>query len=839
MGNDAEKIAKLEEKAAKYSEKIQKWENFDRGVQAWGGAMDKVYDRIDVGKTAARISSKLPVRVLTFNIGGQTTPNYQTQAETMAAGLSKEKMTSHKTTVSAGWQKMTVGEYRDLYKDRHGLLNKIDAHFNYTNEGKIKGAARQVILSTESKLITGTQSGLRAVKSGVIDPTADFAIRKLREKMETSDQTSQRAGLTIIDNSARAARWSINYVRASSNFERRTLHNAMKNLRNDTLTGLYESKITKFTRKSELTEAKLNYSRSQLGGLGGTSAKFSHKEKKAAWKTISGNKNYAFMNTRGQKAENMGRSFGEKRTINKMHRAQRKLYGTKLVKTYDHNELTGKTKMRFRRAVDTSKPKKFKRKRPDGVFKSLSKAGAAAIQSRAFHQMAQSDNYGVQAAEKVSRTAFSQVSRLNAKRKAGREKKFYKKQRKAKMQYEKANAKLQVQSSKKSSKKAQKKLLQKNRNAKLFKKQSKAKAAKAAKQALSKKSLLNVIKNKKVALAAGAAALLFIVPLIVFMGGGGATLGTIIPVDDYLISFADSYFDNKLAALVSDKEKEIREENDDVNSVKTVIPKSLKGIKVCTIPAYLSAIHGGEWTKEQAMADIDKIVEACYTVKVKKKSVSSGTSSSDEDTEATSDDTSSDTSSKSSTMYNYTLTLKRTKKVKTYINSELSKEKEQKEDYDDLMEERGGHQTLSPFSVDKNKFVSADSKNYYTFPTSSLPEHFTHISGKIDVIASGNGTITGCSDGKLVITYEEEGFTVTYQSTSISASGFTVGNEVIKGEGLFSASDGLYLSTYNEEEKCYINPYYIFSTISEEIEELLSEDEDDEDDDEGEDEDDW
>ncbi|MDE6728748.1 MAG: hypothetical protein K2J80_12550 [Oscillospiraceae bacterium] len=828
MGNDAEKIANLEEKAAKYNEKIQKWGNFGRGVQAWGGAIDKVYDRIDVGKTVERISSKLPVRVLTFNIGGHTTPNYQTQAETMAAGLSKEKMTSHNTTVKAGWQKMTVGEYRDLYKDRHGLLNKIDAHFNYTNEGKIKGAARQVILSTESKLITGTQSGLRAVKSGVIDPTADFAMRKLRDKMQDSDQTSQRAGLTIIDNSARAARWTVNYVRESSNFERRTLHNAMKNLRNDTLTGLYESKITKFTRKSELTEAKLNYSRSQLGGLGGTSAKFSHKEKKAAWKTISGNKNYAFMNTRGQKAENMGRSFSEKRTINKMHRAQRKLYGTKLVKTYDHNELTGKTKMRFRRAIDTSKPKKFKRKRPDGVFKSLSKAGAAAIQSRAFHQMAQSDNYGVQAAEKVSRTAFSQVSRLNAKRKAGREKKFYKKQRKAKMQYEKANAKLQVQSSKKSSKKAQKKLLQKKRNAKLFKKQSKAKAAKAAKQALSKKSLLNVIKNKKVALAAGAAALLFIVPLVVFMGGGaGSTLGTVIPVDDALIAFADSYFDNKLKALVSEKEKEIRENNDDVNSVKTVIPSKLKGIKVCTIPAYLSAIHGGEWTKEEAMADIDKLVEACYTTKVKTKAVSSGTSD-DEDDEATSDNTSSSSSS-SSKKYNYTVTLKCTKKVKNYISSVLSKE--QKEDYDDLMEERGGHQSLSPFAADVKKFVSADSKNYYTFPTSSLPEHFTHISGKMDVIASGNGKITGCSDGKLVIMYEEEGYNVTYQSPSISASGFTVGNEVIMGEGLFSVSDGLYLSTYNVEEKCFINPYYIFSTVSEEIEEMLSEDEDDEDED--------
>lgn len=827
MGNDAENIAKLEEKAAKYSEKIQKWENFDRGVQAWGGAIDKIYDRIDVGKTVERISSKLPVRVLTFNIGEHTTSNYQTQSETMAAGLSKEKMTSHKTSVNAGWQKMTVGEYRDLYKDRHGLLNKIDAHFNYTNEGKIKGAARQVILSTESKLITGTQSSVRAVKDGVIAPTAEFAISKLRDKIQDSDQTSQRAGLIIIDNSARAARWSVNYVRASSNFERRTLHNAMKNLRNDTLTGLYESKITKFTRKSELTEAKLNYSRSQLGGLGGTSAKFSHKEKKAAWKTISGNKNYAFMNTRGQKAENMGRSFGEKRTINKMHRAQRKLYGTKLVKTYDHNELTGKTKMRFRRAINTSKPKKFKRKRPDGVFKSLSKVGAAAIQSRAFHQMAQSDNYSVQAAEKVSRTAFSQVSRLNAKRKAGREKKFYKKQRKARMQYEKANAKLQVQSSKRSSKKAQKKLLQKKRNAKLFKKQSKAKAAKAAKQALSEKSLLNVLKNKKIALAAAAAALLFIVPLIVFMGGGGSSLGTIIPVDDYLIAFADSYFDNKLKALVTEKEKEIRENNDDVNSVKTVIPSKLKGIKVCTIPAYLSAIHGGEWTKEEAMADIDKLVEACYTTKVKTKAVSSGTSDDEED-EATSDNTSSSSSS-SSKKYNYTVTLKCNQKVKNYIASALSKE--QKEDYDDLMEERGGHQTLTPFSVDKNKFVSADSKNYYTFPTSSLPEHFTHISGKIDVIASGNGTITGCSDGKLVIMYEEEGFTVTYQSTSISASGFTVGKEVIKGEGLFSVSDGLYLSTYNDEEKCYINPYYIFSTISEEIEELLSEDDDDEDED--------
>lgn len=824
MANDAKKIAKLEEKAAKYSEKIQKWENFDRGVQAWGGAIDKVYDRIDVGKTVERVSSKLPVRVLTFDFVGKSTSNYQTQTATMAAGLSGEKMTSHKTTVNAGWQKMTVGEYRDLYKDRHGLLNKIDAHFNYVNEGKVKGAVREVILSTESKLITGTQSSLQAVKNGIIAPTADFAARKLREKMQTSDQTSQRAGLAIIDNSARAARWTVNYIHASSKFERRTLHSALKSFRNETLNGLYEHKVTKFNRKNALTEAKLNFSRNKLGGASEAASK--SRINKKAWKTISGNDKFEFMRTRGQKAENMnmGRSFSEKRTINKMRRAQRKLYGTKLVKTYDHNELTGKTKMRFRQAIDTSKPKKFKRKRPDGVLKSLSKAGAAAIQSRAFHQMEQSDNYGVQATGKVSRSAFSQVSRLNAKRKAGREKKFNKNQRKAKKRYEKANAKLQVQSSKNTSKQAQKKMLRKKRNAKSFREQLKAK--KAAKRALStKKTLIGSAKSKKIALTAAAAVLLFILPLVIFMGGGSSSIGAVIPVDDDLISFADSYFDFKMAAVVSEKEKSIRDDNDDVNSVKTVIPAKLKGIKVGTIPSYLSAIHGGEWTKEQAIADIDKLVEVCYTTTVKKNKVQSDTSSSDE---STSDDTSLDTTS--TTKYDYTVTLKCTTTVKKFI--ELILPKDEREDYDDLMEERGGHQVLSPFSTDKNKFVSSSSKDYYTFPTNDLPEHFTHINGKIDVIASGNGTVTSCSDGKLVVKYEEENFSVTYMSSDISVLNFSVGDEVIKGDILFSASDGIYLSTYNEEAKCFINPYYIFSTIAEENAEEESEDDEDDDEDE-------
>lgn len=832
MANYAEKITKLESKAAKYSDKIQKWGNFNRGVQTWDNAINKIYDRIDVGKTVERVSSKLPVRVLTFDVVGQTTPNFQTQTATMAAGMAKEKMTSHKTTLNASWQKMSVGEYRDFYKDRHGLLNKIDAHFNYSNEGKIKGAARQVVLSVESKLITGTKGGLRAVKNGVISPTTDFAMRKFREKMQISDQTSQRAGIAIIDNSARATKWTVNYVRASSKFERRTPHNALKNFRNKTLKGLYDHKVTKFNRKNALTEAKLNFSRNKLSGAGESISKFTRKQKKAAWKTISGNENFEFKQTRGQKAENMERSLSEKRTMKKMNKAQRNMYHTKLVKTYDYNELTGKTKVRFRQAVDTSKPKEFKRKRPDGAIKSLSKAGVAAVQSRAFNQMAQSDNYGVQAAEKVSRSAFSQASRLNAKRNASREKKFNQKQRKAKMQYEKANAKLQVQSSKMDSKRAQKKMLQKKRNAKTFKEQLKAK--KAAKQALSKKSLIGGAKNKKVALTAAAAVVLFLIPLVIFMGGGSSSIGIVIPVEDDLIAFADSYFDNKVAALVSEEEKSIRDNNSDVNSVTTAIPDSLKGITVGTIPAYLSAKHGGEWTKDQAIADIDELVAACYSTEVKKKKAKSDTSSNSTSDNVSSDTTSSDDTSPT-TMYDYTVTLKYKTDVKKFVKKALSKDEQ--EDYNDLMKERGGHQTLSPFSTDKKKVVSSDSKDYYTFPTSDLPEHFTYVSGAIDVIASGNGTVTSCSDGKLVIKYEDENFSVTYKSSDISVLSFSVGDKVVKGDSLFSASDGIYLSSYNEDMKCYINPYYIFSTVTEEQAEEASDDDDNDEEDEEDDDD--
>lgn len=807
------KIAKLENKKARYSAKIEKWENFDRGVQNWDKAMDKVYDRITVKPPP------IPIRTLSINIDRKATPNYQTRTDSIAAGLNDSKV-----SVNANWQKMSIGEYKDFYKDRHGLLNKIDAHFNYSNEGKIKGTARQVVLSVESNLITGTKSSLRQFKEGVVSPTADFAMRKFREKMQTSDQSSsQRAGIAMIDNSARAVKWTANYARASSKLERRTPHNALNNFRNETLKGLYEKKITKFNRKNALTEAKLKFSQNRLSGTGEAASKFSHKQKKAAWKTITGSDKFEFRRTRGNTAENMDRSMREKLTRKKMLAAQRKRYQTRLVKTYDYNELTGKTKVRFRQAVDTSKPKEFKAKRPDGMLKSLSKAGAAAVQSRAFNQMAQSDNYGVEAAGRVSRTTFSQVSRLNAKRKASQEKKFRKTQHKAKMQYEKANAKLQVQSSKMDAKRAQKRMLRKKRNTKTF--QEKLKAKRAAKQSLSKKSFLGNAKSKKIALTAAAAVLLLIVPLVIFMGGGSSSLGTVIPVEDDLIAFADSYFDNKVAAVVREKERSIRNNNDDVNSVTTVIPSNLEGITVGTIPAYLSAKFGGEWTKEQAMAEIDKLVAACYSTKVEKKYVKSVSV----DNGSTSDTSSDKPTTKS--LYDYTITLKYTTKVKKYVKNALSKD--ERSDYNDLMDSRGGHQTLSPFTMDKKYFVSSDSRDYYTFPTSSLPEHFTYVSGEFDVIASGNGTVTGITDGKLVIIYEEDNFSVTYKSSDISVMSFSVGDKVKKGDNLFSTSDGLYLSTYNEEVKCYINPYYIFNTVAEEkAEEESNADNDDDDDDE-------
>lgn len=737
----AEKIIKLEEKAAKYGGKVEQWERFGNNVQNLSNTLDKINHSVD-------IPAKLPVRVLTVTVGHLD---------------SGEKR--------AEWQKMSTSEYHDFYRGRHGLLNKIDAHINYANESKVHSAVRKTILNLENSVVNGAEVGLGAFKRGIIDPTADFAQRKFREGIYESSDLGTRAGVMISENSARAAKWTINHAREMSKYKQNTPRNA-------TLKSLYEHKIIKYNRKSELTEARLNYARN---GLSGGESKFKRKQKRAAWKTISGNDKFEFKSKASSRAEK------------KMHSAQRKLYQTRIVKTYEYNELTGKTRVRFREAVDTSKPREFKRKRPDGVFKSLGKAGAAAAANKAFNQMAQSDDTSVQALGKLSSSAFSQVSRLNAQRKARRENKFYQQRHKAKMSYEKANAKLQVRNSKSDAKRAQKKALRKKRNQKSFKAAQKKAAKKAAGQAAAKKTLASVTKSKY-ALIVAAVVIVVILPFVMFMGGSSsASLSSVIPVEDDLIAFADSYFDNKLASVLSDKEREIRDNNDDVNSITKVFPSdAISGHKTGTIPAYLSAKYGGEWTKEQAMSAIDALIAECYPVKVEKE-------------EADSDD---DDSSLSK--YDYTLTLTCEKSVNDYINETL--DKDQMEDFNDLMDEGGGHQVLGPFSADKDQVVSDNTEDYYTFPTSSLPEHCTHISGEINVIASERGTISSVSDGKLVIFYGTENFTVTYYSDDISELDFTVGKQIEKGDSLFKASDGMYLSTYNNEYDCYINPYYIFST---------------------------
>lgn len=330
--------------------------------------------------------------------------------------------------------------------------------------------------------------------------------------------------------------------------------------------------------------------------------------------------------------------------------------------------------------------------------------------------------------------------------------------------------------------------------------------------------MLASVSKSKYALIAAAAVLVVVIPFVMFMGGGSsASMGSVIPVEDDLISFADSYFDSKLSSVLSDKEREIRDNNDDVNSVTKVFPNDISGHKTGTISAYLSAKYGGEWTKAQAMSAIDAMIAECYPIKVEKEEVDS-----DDDDE---DDDDSDTSSK----YDYTLTLTCKKSVSDYVNETLNKD--QMEDFNDLMDEGGGHQVLGPFSTDKNKVVSDNTEDYYTFPTSSLPEHCTHISGEIDVIASEKGTISSVSDGELVIFYGTENFTVTYYSDDILKTDFTVGTRIQKGDSLFTAFDGLYLSTYNNEYGCYINPYYIFSPKDDDGSEESGDDNDEEDED--------
>lgn len=849
MSNYADKIAKLEAQTAKSERKAEQWSNFGKGVQNWDNAVNRIYDRIDVGKISERISEKIPARVLTINVVGNNTPNYHTKTAATAAGLSGEKdLSSHKTTIGASWQKIPLHDYKSMYNDangqkRHGILNKIDAHFNYTNEGKVKGEVkggiRKAVLTIENKTIIGIGNEVKAIKQNIVSPVTDFAGQKIREKIALSDNTNLRAGAMIIGNSARAVRWTVNYVKASSKFERRTPHNALKNFRGNQLTHLYEHKVQKFTRRNELAEAKLNFARGKLNSMSDAKPKLKHKEKKAAWKTISGNDNLVFKHSRGQSAEQMNKSFREKHTMKKLRKAESKLYEKKLVKTKDFNEATGKTRTRIRKGIDTSKPKEFKRKRPDGAIKSLSKAGAAAIQSKAFHQMAQSDNYGVQAAGKIARTSFSQVSRIRAKNKANAERKFNKKQLKAKKQYEKANAKLQVRSSKMDAKRAQKKAMQKRRNKDSFAKLKKSKA-KASKAARSTKKSLGELKNKKVALIAlGALGVIvvMIVPLLVLTGGSSSVSGYI-PVDDNVIAFSESYFDEKVKAMLSDKEKEIRKEKTDVNSVTIIVPDDIRSRDVCQIPAYLTAKHDGEWTKEQAMSDIDELVAELYGTEVTTKEVasedasSSTSSSSSSSTSNTSDETSGESSS--STKYDYTVTPKYTgskSTIKASLKSKLSSDG--KKEYKEVIKQRGGHQSLAPFTSDEDKEISSDSKDYCTFPGSSLPNYYTFVSGEMEIIASGEGIIKSCSNGILSVTYEDE-YTVTYKSSDISASSFSTGNEVSKGDSLFNSLDGVYLSTYNELENCYINPYYIFET-HDEADDNGDDSEDDEDDEDEED----
>lgn len=188
MSNYADKISKLETRAAKSERKAEQWTNFGKGVQNWDNAVNKIYDRIDVGKIAGRASEKIPARVLTIDIVGKDrTKNFQTQAEMVGAKLSK-------TAISASWQKIPLHDYKGMYNDaygqkRHGLLNKIDAHFNYTNEGKVKGGVRKAILAIENKTIIGIGNEARALNQYLVSPVSDFAEQKVREKIALSDNT--------------------------------------------------------------------------------------------------------------------------------------------------------------------------------------------------------------------------------------------------------------------------------------------------------------------------------------------------------------------------------------------------------------------------------------------------------------------------------------------------------------------------------------------------------------------------------------------------------------------------------------------------------------------------
>lgn len=91
MATYAEKIIKLEEKAAKYGGKIEQWERFGNNVQNLSNTFDKINHSVD-------IPAKLPVRVLTVTVGHLD---------------SGEKC--------AEWQKMSASEYHDFYRGRHGL----------------------------------------------------------------------------------------------------------------------------------------------------------------------------------------------------------------------------------------------------------------------------------------------------------------------------------------------------------------------------------------------------------------------------------------------------------------------------------------------------------------------------------------------------------------------------------------------------------------------------------------------------------------------------------------------------------------------------------------------
>lgn len=169
MATYAEKIIKLEEKAAKYGGKIEQWERFGNNVQNLSNTFDKINHSVD-------IPAKLPVRVLTVTVGHLD---------------SGEKR--------AEWQKMSASEYHDFYRGRHGLLNKIDAHINYANEGKVAGAVRKTILNIENSVVNGAEVGLGAFKRGVVNPAADLAQRKFREGIRLQYGKVQKAFQATLD----------------------------------------------------------------------------------------------------------------------------------------------------------------------------------------------------------------------------------------------------------------------------------------------------------------------------------------------------------------------------------------------------------------------------------------------------------------------------------------------------------------------------------------------------------------------------------------------------------------------------------------------------------------